>query len=87
MGRISATDASRNFARLLDEVENTGASYVVERHGRAVAEIRPSHSGGTVADVRALLREAPPDTAWTRDIEAEIAARKAMPARDRWPGA
>jgi antitoxin (DNA-binding transcriptional repressor) of toxin-antitoxin stability system len=85
MGRISATEASRNFARLLDEVEHSGASYLVERHGRAVAEIRPPRSGGTVGDLRALLREIPPDAAWTRDVETEIAARKALPARDRWP--
>jgi prevent-host-death family protein len=84
MRGISATDASRNFARLLDEVEHGGASYVVERHGRAVAEIRPSRGRGTVGDLRALLREPPPDPAWTQDVEAEIAARKALPARDPW---
>jgi prevent-host-death family protein len=84
MTRISATEASRKFARLLDEVERGGASYVVERRGRAVAEIRPPRTGGTVAGLRAMLRAPVPDPDWVADLQAEVAARKALPARDPW---
>jgi len=84
MTRITATEASRSFARLLDEVEHGGASYVVERRGRAVAEIRPPRKHGTVAGLRAVLREPPPDPEWAADLETVLAARKALPARDPW---
>jgi prevent-host-death family protein len=39
--RIAATDASKNFGRLVDRVREEGATYVVERHGRPVAQIGP----------------------------------------------
>jgi antitoxin (DNA-binding transcriptional repressor) of toxin-antitoxin stability system len=84
MTRITVTEASRNFARVLDDVEHRGASYVVERRGRAVAEIRPSRRGGAVADLRAVLREPAPDPDWIADLRAVVAARKALPSRDPW---
>src|SRR5256712_8670034 len=46
--RISATDASRKFSDLLDAVEHRGEEFVVERRGRAVAELTPAR--GRVAD-------------------------------------
>ncbi|MBJ7471660.1 MAG: type II toxin-antitoxin system Phd/YefM family antitoxin, partial [Solirubrobacteraceae bacterium] len=41
MRRISATEAARGFADLLDDVEATGESVVIERRGKAVATIGP----------------------------------------------
>lgn len=82
MTRITATEASRGVARLLDEVEHGGASYVVERRGRAIAEIRPPRKRGTVADFRALLREPAPDPDWVADLRIVLAGRKALPLRD-----
>jgi prevent-host-death family protein len=38
---IAATDAAKNFGRLVDRVRETGATYVIERHGRPIAEIGP----------------------------------------------
>ncbi len=38
--RLTATQAARDFSRLLDRVEN-GAEAIIERHSRPVAVIRP----------------------------------------------
>jgi prevent-host-death family protein len=39
--RIAATDAAKNFGRLVDRVREEGATYVIERHGRPMAQIGP----------------------------------------------
>jgi prevent-host-death family protein len=38
---IAATDAAKNFGRLVDRVRESGATYIVERHGRPIAQIGP----------------------------------------------
>jgi len=38
---VAATDAAKNFGRLVDRVREAGATYVIERHGRPVAQIGP----------------------------------------------
>jgi len=38
---IAATDAAKNFGRLVDRVREEGATYVIERHGRPIAQIGP----------------------------------------------
>lgn len=38
---IAATDAAKNFGQLVDRVRESGATYVIERHGRPVAQIGP----------------------------------------------
>jgi tRNA(fMet)-specific endonuclease VapC len=38
---IAATDAAKNFGQLVDPVRESGATYVIERHGRPVAQIGP----------------------------------------------
>jgi prevent-host-death family protein len=38
---IAATDAAKNFGRLVDRVRESGATYVIERHGRPIAQIGP----------------------------------------------
>jgi len=38
---IAATDAAKNFGELVDRVREEGATYVIERHGRPVAQIGP----------------------------------------------
>lgn len=86
MPRMTATDASRNFARMLDEVEHDDATFVIERHGRPVAEIRPAPRRHSLDGLLAALAAAPPDPAWADDAAAVLAARKAMPPRDRWDG-
>jgi prevent-host-death family protein len=71
---VTATEAARNFARLLDRAQHDGASFTIERHGRPVAEIRPPRPARTVGDLRALLREGAPDPDWERDLHAVTAA-------------
>ena len=38
---ITASDAAKNFGRLADRVREHGATYVITRHGRAIAQIGP----------------------------------------------
>lgn len=81
MKQLSATDASRRFSEVLDEVERDGESYVVVRHGRAVATIGPAN-GGTGKALREALRANPPDEAWADEVRE---LREGMdPVTDRW---
>ena len=55
-GRISATDAARNFGQLIDRVREEQASYVVDRGGVPVARIGPADAPPcTVGDLIELL--------------------------------
>lgn len=81
MKQLSATDASRRFSEVLDDVEGRGESYVVVRHGRAVATIGPA-SGGTGMALKEALLANPPDEAWpgeVRELRAEMG-----PVTDPW---
>jgi prevent-host-death family protein len=65
---ISATDAARNFADLLDAVEHRHEHYTVVRRGRVVAQISPM-VGGRGADLKTLLRGAHRDSRWARELD------------------
>lgn len=81
MKQLSATDASRRFSEVLDDVERGGESYVVVRHGRAVATIGPA-SGGTGKALKEVLRANPPDGAWAGELRE---LRESMdPVTDPW---
>lgn len=67
---VTATEASRSFAALLDEVER-GETVVVTRGGKRIASIGPA-SVGNGAAVLALL---------THDVDEDFAADVAA-ARD-----
>ncbi len=67
MPDITATDAARNFADLLDAVEHRGEHFDIIRRGKRVAHLEPAH-GGRGADVKALLRRHRPDDGWSADI-------------------
>ena len=69
MSEISATDAARNFADLLDAIEHDGAHFTIVRRGKAIAHLEPVRAGRG-ADVKQLLREASPDVAWKDDLAA-----------------
>jgi prevent-host-death family protein len=66
---ITATDAARNFADLLDAIEHRHERFIIVRRGRAVAQLEPV-SRGRGADLKALLREGEPDAAWSSDLSA-----------------
>ena len=67
MPDITATDAARHFADLLDGVEHRGEHYTIVRRGKAVAHLEPVSSGRGI-DVKSLLRRHRPDTAWPEDL-------------------
>lgn len=81
MKEISATDAARGFAEMLDAIEHDGESFLVRRNGRAVARIEAA-TGATGRAVKDLLAQAPRDAAWIHDLEE---LRGALPAEvTRW---
>ena len=69
MTEVSATDAARNFADLLDAVEHRGERITIVRRGRAVAQIEPVVSGRG-DDVKSMLRRHRPDPGWRSELAA-----------------
>lgn len=68
---------------MLDDVEAGGESYVIVRHGRAVATIGPA-SGGTGKALKEALRVHPPDEAWMAELRE---LREGLdPVTDPWRG-
>ena len=59
MKEISATEASRNFSKLLDEVEQ-GKDFSITRGGKVIARLGPTNRG-TGADLIALYERRGPD--------------------------
>lgn len=68
MPDITATDAARNFASLLDRVEHGGERFTVVRRGRVVAQLEPAVRGRG-ADLKEVLRRHRPDPAWRDDLD------------------
>lgn len=78
---MTATEASRSFAALLDEAER-GGTVVVTRGGRRIATIGPATSGNGRA-VAALLASTTMDQDFAADV---LAARKAVVSKaPAWP--
>jgi prevent-host-death family protein len=67
MTEVSATDAARNFADLLDAVEHRGERITIVRRGRAVAQIEPVVSGRG-DDVKSMLRRHRSDPSWRSEL-------------------
>lgn len=80
MPEVSATEASRSFADLLDGVEHRGEVYTIVRRGRVVAQLEPARAASG-SDVKALLRRHRPDREWTADL-AEL--RKLLVVEERF---
>lgn len=68
MSEVTATDAARRFADLLDSVEHQGERYTIIRHGRAVAQIQPV-SRGRGSEAKDLLRRNGPDPDWSASLD------------------
>lgn len=68
MSEVTATDAARKFADLLDSVEHDGERYTIIRHGRAVAQIGPI-SRGRGSETKELLRRNGPDSEWAASLD------------------
>ncbi|MBX7068736.1 MAG: type II toxin-antitoxin system Phd/YefM family antitoxin [Microthrixaceae bacterium] len=69
MPDVTATDAARNFADLLDAVEHREEHFTIIRRGKAIAHLDPVSRGGG-RDVKAMLRRHRPDPAWADDLGA-----------------
>ncbi len=85
---ISATQAARNLRAVLNEIEDTGETFHIERHGRLVAELRPVAVTGwrfTGRDLAELLRRLPPpDPDFGPDLARVRADWRAARSRDPW---
>ena len=79
MAEISATDAARNFADLLDAIEHRGEHFTITRRGKVVAQLDPVTSGRGL-DAKRLLRSHRPDDDWLSDLAA---VRDVVVAQDR----
>jgi len=82
MKQLSATDAARRFADVLDSVETAGESFVVVRHGRPVATIGPA-TAGTGRALKAALRAHEPDSSWAGELR-ELREAVVGPPSDPW---
>ena len=84
---VSATEAARNFGRLVDQVREARVEYVVERGGVGVARIAPVASQSFRGrDLLILMRSmAVADGALAREVEAgrKRTNRPAVPG-DPW---
>jgi antitoxin (DNA-binding transcriptional repressor) of toxin-antitoxin stability system len=55
---VPATEAAKNFGRLIERVRETRATYVVERGGRPVVSIAPvEREAFTMRDFKSLFAE------------------------------
>lgn len=82
MKRMTASEARRNWFRVLDEVAG-GETVVIERKGRRIVLRREEAAGVAEArpDYGAMLRVADPDAAdgwgWEYGADGELAPREA----------
>jgi antitoxin (DNA-binding transcriptional repressor) of toxin-antitoxin stability system len=84
--RVSATEAAKNFGRLVDRVREEHATYIVERGGKPVAQIGPA--GGqsfSMADFKALVRSLPSGGSEYLEAVEGAAARHNRPRVRRNP--
>jgi prevent-host-death family protein len=81
MRTITATEASRSFAELLDNVEG-GETVIITRAGRRIATVGPAITGNG-REVRALIASRPDDDQFAADV---MAARDAVVSESpAWP--
>lgn len=79
MPEVSATEAARHFADLLDGVEQHGERYRIVRRGKVVAQLEPAGRGrGDTA--KAALRRHQPDVGWRGDL---VEVRKLLSVEER----
>ncbi len=82
MTEVTATEASRNFARLLDSVEHEGEAFTIVRHGRAVARLEPARAI-TGRELLEILAATPVDDEWADELRA-LREESRVQERD-WP--
>ena len=86
--RVSATEAAKNFGRLVDRVREERATYIVDRGGTPVVRVSPAGAPRcTMRDLRRLLEGAPRVGAGYARIVRAAAARHNRPRVRRTPWA
>lgn len=83
MAEISATDASKRFADMLDAVEHRGETFTVVRRGRAIATVVPARRT-SLATLREFLHAHPPDEHWEEDLADVRRFVGSAPVTDPW---
>jgi len=87
VGSVPATEAAKNFGRLVNRVREERAVYVIERGGEPMAQIGPvERRRSTFADFKAWARTAPHvDEEYLRLVEAGVRRRnKPRVPRNPW---
>ena len=84
---VSATEAARNFSELINRVHYRRQTFLVERGGQAVCEIRPAYeaTGFKGADLVRLLASLPQAPAAYLDAVAEGLENQPAAEETRWP--
>lgn len=85
VSEISATEASKHFADMLDAVEHRGETFTVLRRGRAIATVAPARRT-TLGALREFLRTQRVDGAWERDVADLRGFVGSAPTSDPWTG-
>lgn len=86
MSEITATEAARNFSRLLDEVDRKRRSFHIKRGGEVIATIGPPGPRSmTVGELLDRLAAAPqPDEDFAGDVVAARHAQPPLSMEDPW---
>jgi prevent-host-death family protein len=75
--RISATEAARSFADVVNRVRYRGEEFIVEKAGEPVCRIGPAGPGNcTLADLAQLLARAPRADAGFESAVAEAVSNQ-----------
>jgi prevent-host-death family protein len=69
VSEVSATDAARKFADLLDAVEHRGERFTIFRRGKPVAQLEPV-GGATGAAMKQILGRHRHDRDWLSELAA-----------------
>lgn len=80
MPDITATEASRSFADMLDAVEHRGETFTIVRRGKIIAQLEPARTASG-ARAKELIRRHRVDTDWIAEV-AEI--RSQLVAEERF---
>lgn len=67
MPEVSATEAARHVADLLDAVEQRGERYRIVRGDKVIAQLEPAGRGRGDA-AKAALRRHQPDSDWSDEV-------------------
>ena len=82
---VTATEAARRFAALVDEVRRTGRSMIVTQHGRPVCRIAPAPEPESTIDtlIEALASGPRVDSEFLETVEAITRTQPRLP-RSPW---